>query len=77
MPDRFTEILSQTFNVPMELIADDTHQKDVPSWDSLAMITMISALEAEYGIEFDLEEIVTFNSVKAVKDALVAKGVSV
>jgi acyl carrier protein len=40
-------------------------QDTVPSWDSVASITLINVIEDEFGITIDLERIAEFNSFEA------------
>ena len=36
---------------------------DIPEWDSLAHITIISAIEANYNIKFSTKEIINIKSI--------------
>ena len=40
---------------------------DIPEWDSLAHITIISAIENRYKIKFSTKEIIQIKSVKDLK----------
>ncbi|MGA7808747.1 acyl carrier protein [Bradyrhizobium sp.] len=42
----------------------DTTQKDLPGWDSLAHIRLVSGIEGEFDIEFSLTEIERIASVR-------------
>jgi acyl carrier protein len=41
-----------------------TSQKDLKSWDSLAHIRLVSGIEGEFDIQFNLTEIEQINSVR-------------
>lgn len=47
-----------------------TKMGDIDSWDSFAHITLMLAIESEFGIEFDSDEIGTLLSVGDISTAL-------
>lgn len=51
----------------------DTRRDDVAEWDSLSHIRLLTAIEASFGVQFDLEEIVNMTSVAAIVDLLYEK----
>jgi acyl carrier protein len=46
------------------VIAPDTSQKNLKAWDSLAHIRLVSGIESEFDIQFNLAEIEQTNSVR-------------
>lgn len=60
---RVKEIMAEILNVSVENIDDDTAIGDIPEWDSLHHLQIISALEDEFSFRFtpdvmmDLEDV--------------------
>ena len=46
------------------LIAPETSQRNLKAWDSLAHIRLVSGIESEFDIQFNLTEIEQINSVR-------------
>jgi len=46
------------------VITPDTSQKNLKAWDSLAHIRLVSGIESEFDIQFNLAEIEQTNSVR-------------
>jgi acyl carrier protein len=47
-------------------------QDDVPSWDSVATITLINVMEEEFQIPFDLDRLAEFNSFESISAYLLS-----
>lgn len=70
MEQRVLDIVSKIMNVPIESVSIDTNSRSVDSWDSLKQMTLVLALEEEFDLEFDDDQILKLNSVKAILYAL-------
>lgn len=46
------------------MIGPDTSQRNLKSWDSLAHIRLVSGIESEFNVEFNLTEIEQTTSVR-------------
>ena len=51
-------------------ITVDSEIKDITEWDSMRHVEIISAVEKHFNIEFDLLEIVDFESIKDIAEAV-------
>ena len=57
------EIIAKVLEVEVSQINDDTAIGDIPEWDSLSHIQIVSAIEKEFGFNFtpdvmmDLEDV--------------------
>lgn len=58
-----TDIFRQVFNNPTLELHDGMTAKDVPGWDSLNHIAMISAVEAHFKIKLKLRELLNMENV--------------
>ena len=65
--------IANALNVDVELINDETNSDNIDGWDSLGMVRLIIELEKQFGIKFDVFEIVDFQSVKIIKKNLEKK----
>ncbi len=45
-------------------------QSWVPEWDSIATVTLLSVLEEEFGVSFDLEELEHLTDFESILDKL-------
>ncbi|MBL50692.1 MAG: hypothetical protein CMG57_01885 [Candidatus Marinimicrobia bacterium] len=75
--DDFIKVFTLVFDITPDKINIDLTQNDVMKWDSLSQMHLIVALEEAFNIKLELEEIVTMNSVKAISDVLMKKGVNI
>ena len=49
---------------------------DVPGWDSIGHMNLVTELEARLGVSLDLQEIVALDSVKSVRALMAQKSAS-
>ncbi|WP_352258754.1 acyl carrier protein [Psychrobacter sp. TB55-MNA-CIBAN-0194] len=61
------DTIEETFMVNASEVTRDTVAIDIPGWDSLSHIILLSNIEEEVNKELDLED-VTFKSVGALVD---------
>ena len=66
MKIKIKNIMSSVFNVELSEIDDTSTQGDLDNWDSLGHMNLIVALEEEFGVEFDEEEIVEMMNFKLI-----------
>lgn len=74
MNDRLHNVVSQVFGVSIENLTDMDSPNSIESWDSLAHIDLVLALEAEYGVSFSPDESVQMLSVEAIREILIKRG---
>jgi acyl carrier protein len=68
MESRVKEIIARVLNVDLELITDELSSGDIPQWDSVGNLAIISTLEQELDIEFPLEDLFDLTSVRSIID---------
>ncbi len=56
------KIFSEIFEISAENIDPKIKQNELKSWDSLGQLRLIMALEENFEIAFDIEEIASLNS---------------
>ena len=63
MNNKLLELTSEFFKVDVNLLNENTTAGDVEGWDSLAHATFIIFLEKEFGVEFDLQEMLEIDTL--------------
>tara|TARA_Y100000589_G_C27117967_1_gene615133 strand:+ start:96 stop:326 length:231 start_codon:yes stop_codon:yes gene_type:complete len=63
MNNKLLELTSEFFKVDVNLLNENTTADDVEGWDSLAHATFIIFLEKEFGVEFDLQEMLEIDTL--------------
>jgi len=61
--ERVIQVLVNIFQVSADKISTETTPDNVEKWDSMNHINMILALEQEFGIRYDEEQVVSMLSV--------------
>jgi len=64
--DIITQTLTAVFDLQASAISLSTSTSSVSNWDSLNQIKLIVALEEEFDLEYEPEEISEMTSVKAI-----------
>jgi len=74
--DRYKKVFIDTFEIE-ENILNDLKYQDIEQWDSLGHMSMIGALEDEFDIMFEMDDIIDFSSFKKGIETLGKYGVSI
>jgi len=65
--NKLKEIMALVFEVSTTDINDDTNPDDLDNWDSIGTINLITALEEEFDIEFEEEDILEMLNFQLIK----------
>jgi acyl carrier protein len=68
------KIFSEVFMLPESSVVDTVALGDIPTWDSLAHMTLIIRIEETYQIQFTGDEIADMKTVGDARSALLAHG---
>ena len=60
---RLTEVFRDVFDDDSIVITADTTADDIEDWDSIEHITLIGAVEDEFGMKFKMGEVSGMNNV--------------
>ena len=74
--DKVKQIISETFKVRRNDITMEMTAEDIELWDSLGQLILISNLEKEFNVIFELEEVFEIISIRDIINILKRKGVS-
>ena len=74
MKEKIYRIISQVLKVPVDQLNDSSSPDSIEDWDSLRHMSLILALEEEFGIQFEEEQITEILGVglivKAIEEAV-------
>lgn len=73
MKDKIKNIMSVVLEVEFDMISDSDDAKSIDNWDSINHMNLIVALEEEFNVLFDDEEIVELTSVRNIYSLLTLK----
>ena len=76
LQEQSQKVFREVFENPTLVVTTQTIAVDIPNWDSLTHISLILALEEEFGIEFASEEVTSMAKVGDLFAVLETKGVS-
>lgn len=60
-------------NVDPVIINMDTEPENVPAWDSMGHVTLAASLEQEFGVSFDVDDLMEMENVRAICKVVHAK----
>jgi acyl carrier protein len=63
---KIREAFKTAFSVDPESITIDTVPKDVPAWDSMGHVALVSSLENVLGVSFDIDEVMEMENVRQI-----------
>ncbi len=68
MDAQVKQIIARVLNVELGVITDTLSSGDIPEWDSVGNLAIISTIEQELEVEFPLEDLFDLTSVKSIID---------
>lgn len=72
---KLIEAAEGILNVPSGSIDGNSGQDNIESWDSLAMVNLVTELQSIFEVEFDILEIAEFHNIEIIKLVLMEKGI--
>jgi acyl carrier protein len=73
MKEKIRKIMAAVFEMNAVVIKDSDDSTTIPNWDSLNHMNLIVALEEEFNVRFQDDEIVELTSLKAIENSLTSK----
>ena len=70
---RVVRIVSSVLGVPIDRIDDQTSPDTVSNWDSMLHLQLVLALEQDFGVQFEVEEIEAMQRVGVITALLEAR----
>ena len=72
---RYNKVFIEIFEIK-ESELENLNYQDIPQWDSLGHMSMVGALEDEFDIMLEMDDIIDFSSYKKGMETLAKYGVS-
>jgi acyl carrier protein len=60
--EKYNKIFSESLSVDLNIINEKLKYNDIPEWDSIGHMTLMSGLEEGFKISLDTDDIVDFSS---------------
>lgn len=67
---RLNEVFRDVFDDNKITVGETTVAADIADWDSLMHITLMQAVEDEFGVKFAMKEIVSLQNVGGIVDII-------
>ena len=61
---KYAEIFKKSLNIEDKTFNENIKYNEIDEWDSIGHMTLISALEEEFKISFETDDIIDFSSFK-------------
>ena len=74
--ERVAKLFEDVLDCEPGVISKDTVPDDVPGWDSVGHMSLVSGLEDEFGVEFDVDDIMEMTTVAKILEIVDAKNPS-
>ena len=68
--EKYKNSFAESLSLDKKLINDELKYNDVPEWDSIGHMTLMSSLEETFNITLDTDDIVDFSDFKKGKEIL-------
>lgn len=75
MEDRIKKVLAIVLEKELNEIKNDCSPETIEEWDSLKQMNLIVAVESEFAVEINENEILELTSIPAIAAILKAKGI--
>ena len=62
--ENYSKVFKSALNINDNKFSKDIKNNEIEEWDSIGHMTLISALEEEYKITFETDDIIDFSSFK-------------
>lgn len=68
--EKLNEVFHDVFDNNDIVVTEQTNANDIAEWDSLMHITLVSAVEDEFDVSFDMKTVVSMKNVGDMIDAI-------
>jgi acyl carrier protein len=72
--DNLIKIFADVLNIDSTLLNDDSSPESISSWDSLAAMSLVTAIEDAFNVELTTSEIMKMRTIGFARAVLKTKG---
>jgi acyl carrier protein len=73
--DRLRGVFSNALGIPAERVTDDLAYNTIKEWDSVGHMALVAAIEGEFDVMFDTDDILGMSTVAKAREILSRYGV--
>ncbi len=73
--DRLHTVFVDALDLPADVDVENLKYRDIPQWDSLGHMTLVAAIEDEFAVQLETEQVIDLSSFKVAVDLLRSLGV--
>jgi len=74
LDERLKQVFGDVFGMPPAQVDERLESTSIKNWDSVAHLNLVLALEAEFGVQFEAEEIPELVSYRVIRSRLADAG---
>ncbi len=75
MTETLQQLIAASLKVDASMVTSDASMQTLPKWDSLAHMNLVAAMEAEFNVRFEPEDLLSMVSVRDIVETLKRLGV--
>ncbi len=75
LQDRLRRVFVETLELGDDVDVENLNYRDIPQWDSLGHMTLVAAIEDEFDVQLDTDQVIGMSSFKVAVDMLRGLGV--
>lgn len=75
LSDRLRAVFVDTLELDENVDVENLKYRDIEQWDSLGHMTLVGAIEDEFDVQLDTEQVIDMSSFKVALDMLSGMGV--
>ena len=75
LTDRLRTVFVEALELPEHTDVEALKYRDIEQWDSLGHMTLVAAIEDEFGVQLETEQVIDLSSFKVALDMLRGFGV--
>ena len=68
--EKYKNVFSKSLSIESSKVSSELKYNDIPEWDSIGHMTLISGLEEEFNISIETDDIIDFSSFEKGKEIL-------
>lgn len=72
--DRLQACIADALGVAPEKVTNELTYQSIPEWDSIGHMTVIAAVEGEFGVSISPEDILAIDSVGMLREVVAGQG---